>query len=238
MKKGQGFAKKITAKTLEIFRPLLQEKSDHGETTKLKNKNEDHIDTALADIESRFQGKSFTVSVPFTHSKTTKTTKKRPKGKIVSTLPYKKSLSEKRGEKAWEKIELPPSDVQRQKGHPIGGIRLTQANYRSQGKIIDQTTYFRKEVFVDQDWRIIKNTPFEEKAPIKFDVTILGDSYGTHTLDVLHKPSGEAGQGNYTTILTWKHLGDLIYKLNLVGRKFKLYKPIEGKKEPFFIEIS
>jgi hypothetical protein len=76
-----------------------------------------------------------------------------------------------------------------------------------------------------------------ETIEITFDVTIFGMSYGQHKLVVSHKPSGEAGQRNYTTMLHWGDLASAIKELNLVGKTFQLYAPPENQQEPFFIEI-
>ena len=54
---------------------------------------------------------------------------------------------------------------------------------------------------------------------------------------ISHKPSGEAGQHNYTTILHWGDLAETIRQLNLVGKTFKLYSPPEGQAEPFLVEV-
>jgi hypothetical protein len=71
-----------------------------------------------------------------------------------------------------------------------------------------------------------------------FHVQILGTDYGLHELSISHKPSGEAGQGNYTTMLHWKDLGEIVRDMNLIGKTFKLYAPPHGQTEPFFIEIT
>ena len=237
MKKGQGFSHRITLETLKKFLPILQGKREKIEDKKTKDEEKPR-DPALDEIESEFDGESFTTTIPFTPPKREPLSKKKHKPKKPSEKLPEKDLPEERGPIAWEKPELPPSDVQRQKGHPIGGVRLSQANYRHQGQLIDHTKYFRHKVFGEQNWEKFREKPLVERAIVKFDIIILGKSYGINSLIVLHKPSGEAGQRNYTTILTWRHLGRLMRDLNLIRRKFTLYKPREGTKEPFFIEIS
>jgi HKD family nuclease len=141
------------------------------------------------------------------------------------------------GRVIWEKIRLPASDVQRQAGNFTGGLRLTQARWLVDGNFIDQTTYFRNDIFGHLDWREWRTSPYSERVEVDFDVYLLGESYGIHQLTISHKPSGEAGQHNYTTILHWGELAETIHQLNLVGKTFKLYSPPEGQAEPFIIEV-
>jgi HKD family nuclease len=138
----------------------------------------------------------------------------------------------------WQKTNLPASDVQRQTGNVTGGLRLTQARWSVNDNPIDQTTYFRNEVFGNLVWREWRTTPYSERTEADFDINILGESYGIHQLMISHKPSGEAGQHNYTTILHWGELGDIIRELNLIGRTFSLYSPPSGEIEPFTIHIT
>jgi HKD family nuclease len=138
----------------------------------------------------------------------------------------------------WQKTNLPASDVQRQTGNVTGGLRLTQARWSVNDNPIDQTTYFRNEVFGNLVWREWRTSPYSERTEVDFDINILGESYGIHQLMISHKPSGEAGQHNYTTILHWGELGDIIRELNLIGRTFSLYSPPSGEIEPFTIHIT
>ncbi len=144
------------------------------------------------------------------------------------------------GKLVWEKSNLPASDVQRQIGNVTGGLRLTQAKWKDKmGAIIDQTTYFRNELFGHLNWEEWKKKRFSsEKAKTTFDVYILGESYGLFELEISHKPSGEAGQHNYTTMLHWGELSETVRELNLVSKTFRLYEPIEGQTEPFTVEIT
>lgn len=143
-----------------------------------------------------------------------------------------------RGTLLWQKSKLPASDVQRQSGNVTGGLRLTQAGWQVSGNPVDQTTYFRKDVFGHLVWSTWKTKPYSEKAETSFDVHLLGKSYGIHQLMISHKPSGEAGQHNYTTILHWGDLAETVRQLNLVGKTFRLYAPPNGQAEPFVIEVT
>lgn len=141
------------------------------------------------------------------------------------------------GETLWQKTKLPKSDVQRQKGNVTGGLRLTQAGWKVSGNPIDQTVYFRNELFRHLAWSVWKEKPYSERAEANFDVYLLGKSYGIHQLTISHKPSGEAGQHNYTTILHWGELAETIRQLNLTGKTLNLYAPSNSQVEPFVIEI-
>jgi HKD family nuclease len=141
------------------------------------------------------------------------------------------------GKLLWQKENLPASDVQRQKGNVTGGLRLVQAKWKVLDSFIDQTTYFRNEVFGSLTWSVWKEKPYSERAEADFDVYLLGKSYGIHQLVISHKPSGEAGQHNYTTILHWSGLAETIRELNLIGKTFNLYAPENSTKGIFTIEI-
>ncbi len=143
----------------------------------------------------------------------------------------------RRGPIVWKK-RLAPSDVQSQTGHPTGVVRLTQAKWRVGNKLIDWTTYFRKNLFGGFNWRTAKQKPFVEETEIKFDISILGVNIGVQTLKISDKPSGQAGQSNYTSSLHWGSLGYSIRKAKLTGRTLRLYGPPAASTEPFFIEIS
>lgn len=147
-------------------------------------------------------------------------------------------LQSEPGNLVWQKTNLPASDVQRQPGNVTGGLRLTQARWSVADRLINQTTYFRNDVFGKLTWREWKSQPFSERTEADFDVYILGQSYGLHQLAISHKPSGEAGQNNYTTILHWGELGATIRMLNLTGKTLSLYSPPKGDIEPFTIQIT
>ncbi len=152
--------------------------------------------------------------------------------------PNESSLQNSAGDLVWQKISLPASDVQRQLGNVTGGLRLTQARWSVNDNPIDQTVYFRNDVFGNLTWREWRASPYSERTEADFDIYILGVSYGIHQLMISHKPSGEAGQHNYTTILHWGELGDIIRELDLVRKTFSLYAPPAGEIEPFTIYIT
>jgi len=149
-------------------------------------------------------------------------------------------ISVGRGELIWRKKNLPASDVQyplRENTNPTGCLRLVQAGWKVNGEGIDQTKYFRYVVFRDLEWWVKRGPPKEELTKVLFDVSILGEHKGQFELEIRHKPSGEAGQRNYTTSLSWGPLGQVIESTDLRGRTLSLYAPEKGK-EPFVLEIT
>jgi HKD family nuclease len=171
---------------------------------------------------------------PSLKKSTAKTTTSKTLAKIK---PVRVSAMPVLGELLWQKTKLPASDVQRQSGNVTGGLRLTQASWTVSGNPIDQTSYFRNNVFGNLAWSVWKESPYSEKTEAVFDIYLLGKSYGIHQLTISHKPSGEAKQHNYTTILHWGDLAEIIRKLNLVGKTLSLYAPRSQQAEPFVIEV-
>lgn len=157
--------------------------------------------------------------------------------KVVTTTPDQ-DVWKYKGRLLWRK-RLPATDVLYEKGgtNPTGCLRLTQAHWKVGGKTIDQTTYFRHDLFENFSWEEVRTSPFVEAIRVLFNVKILGEDKGQHRLEIRHKPSGEADQGNYTTSLSWGELGILIRDSNLRGKDFYLYAPSEGQREPFYIEF-
>jgi hypothetical protein len=140
----------------------------------------------------------------------------------------------------WRKPKFSASDAQKQLGNPVGGVRLVQAKWEWEGVRVNQTTFFRQVVFGDLDWTVGIHPPKkQEVAVFRATVKILGQDYGVHELSVSHKPSGEAGQHNYTTMLHWKTLMETVRKLNLVGKTLEFYAPAGvDPTNTYHIEIS
>jgi len=140
-----------------------------------------------------------------------------------------------RGALLWEKV-LTPSDILQAKAgtNPTGSLRLSQARRRD----IDQTTYFRQDIFGSFRWVSVRARNPTEATTVLFNVKILGVDKGNVSLEIRHKPSLEAGQGNFTTSISWGTLSNDIRAQNLTGRTLHLYAPQQGTNEPFFIEID
>lgn len=227
---GQGFARRVTLDNLSMFAPYLRSPANR-KTASANRKSS----TPLATHPSPFSGQSIRTPTA---------------GRVVRSIEFVSTASESsqveienfseadKGWLLWEKKNLPPSDVQRQAGNVTGGIRLTQARFEVNGQRINQTTYFRHDVFGHLNWTTGIYPPKKrEVVQVIVWVNLLGQDYGIQPLIVSHKPSGEAGQKNYTTLLHWGTLATTIQSLNLVGCTFRLYAPADGEAEPFFIEI-
>jgi hypothetical protein len=237
MRHGQGFAKLVTLETLESFSPLLQRAGRGGGAGRGgQQRGQGTPNPELDAAEALFDGTSIRVPRPRTYYRPGRLPG-RGEGEPAQPVTLELAFTDNRGPLVWRKPNLPASDVQRQKGNPTYGLRLTQARFMVEGAKIDQTTYFRNTLFGGFHWTVIRQVPFKDSTRVRFDITILGQPYGIRQLEISNKPSGEAGQSNYTSILHWGELSTQIRDLNLVGRTFNLYAPEEGTTEPFFIEI-
>ncbi|MCP5536147.1 MAG: phospholipase D family protein [Akkermansiaceae bacterium] len=122
----------------------------------------------------------------------------------------------------------------------VGGVRLTQARFENpQGTRIDWTRYFR-QMFADYPWeREFGHTQQEkEHAFVPMRIIIRGQDYGIRNFEISHKPSGEAGQANYTTILRWgQEFTPIVVRENLAGAVFSLYETADDDVE-FAIDIT
>jgi HKD family nuclease len=107
----------------------------------------------------------------------------------------------------WKKVLSASDALQVNEGTAhVGGVRLTQARFENPpGDRIDQTSYFR-QLFADYHWEAETGRhrgTDQEHAFVPMRIIIRGVDYGIRNFEISHKPSGEAGQNNYTTILRW-----------------------------------
>jgi hypothetical protein len=134
----------------------------------------------------------------------------------------------------WQKT-MTKTDAQRQKGNPTGDLRLTRAKYKINGKDIDQTEYFRDQVFGNLEWSCINQDTGKEVCESNFEIFFDNEKYGERILQISHKPLGEAGQSNYTTGIRWgpwlSHL--LIHEIDCTGKVVSLFSD-----NNYIIEIS
>jgi len=222
----------------EIERERVQEdktptQKDKGETNKL-----DGLKSLFPTIELQRIPEDFKPVIPIKKEK--KEAEKVLPLVIVEPKPAPKADPWAiKGKLLWKKSNLPASDVQHVKAGtaPTGGLRLTQSDWKVNGVIIDQTRYFRKDLFGKFAWKQVKAQPYVEIAEVKCYVKILGIDKGLHRFTLRHKPSGEAGQGNYTTLLSWGQFVTEITQVDLRGKNLYLYAPPAGQDEPFYIEI-
>jgi hypothetical protein len=121
----------------------------------------------------------------------------------------------------------------------VGGVRLTQARFENPlGHRIDQTTYFR-QLFADYLWEAEPNRyQDQEHTFVPMRIFIRGKDFGILNFEISHKPSGEAGQDNYTTILRWgREFNPTVIRENLTNTIFSLYEIPEDDAE-FMIDIT
>lgn len=104
--------------------------------------------------------------------------------------------------------------------------------------MIDQTTYFRN-LFNDFDWESEpRGHDDQEHTFVPMRIIIRGHDYGIRNFEISHKPSGEAGQANYTTILRWgRNFTNIIEQATIANTIFSLYQTPDTDA-PFFIEIE
>ncbi len=130
----------------------------------------------------------------------------------------------------WSKSNLPVGDLQLlEDSHASGVLRLTQADYR-----IDQTTYFRDQVFTELTWYPIDG---KEMANASFRIITENIDHGIFNLAISHKPSWESNQNNYTTGLHWGNAVRIVQNPALVGKKLSLYKATNQAYD-FLIKID
>lgn len=144
------------------------------------------------------------------------------------------------GALVWRKV-LPASDaLQVGEGtHHVGGVRLTQAGFESpDGSVIDQTTYFRR-LFANHPWEPERGgRRGQEHAFVPMHVVIKTTDYGVRNFEISHKPSGEAGQANYTTILRWgRTFTSVVLSEELTGHVLSLYE-VESDEAAFLMRIE
>jgi hypothetical protein len=141
------------------------------------------------------------------------------------------------GHLVWAKPNLPRSDLQfpGANGNATGVLRLTQAKFTVGGSVIDQTTYFRNNVFGKLKW--ITTTSGKETSVCKVALVIAGVLVGTYDLPLSHNSAWESGQGNYTTAIHWDAATPQIRDIALKGRTLSLFAP-SGKGAPYVIEID
>ncbi len=123
--------------------------------------------------------------------------------------------------------------------HHVGGVRLVQARFENPpGQRIDQTTYFRN-LFRDFQWEHEGGGHRDqEHAFVPMRVFIRGRDCGIRNFELSHKPSGEAGQANYTTILRWgREFTPTIVREDVTDTVLSLYETPDADA-PFLLELA
>jgi hypothetical protein len=253
---GSGFARRVTGENLNEFKPLLRQPGefsgeDGDEDAPTTNLASTLADPELARAEALFQGTPVQLRLPVSwvdeslslpetlfSNRRSKAARSGTAGGGTQTPPFAGPAAPvARGPLLWQKV-LTRTDAQHQAGNITGDLRLTRAEFRVAGKLIKQATYFRRSVFANGTWTDARAEPRVETADFDFEITIRGQHYGAHRLTVSHKPSGEAGQGNYTTGIRWGALSPLLRQVDVSGATLSLYGPPTGTTAPFFIDID
>ena len=138
----------------------------------------------------------------------------------------------------WQK-RLPSTDALQvaEGSHHVGGVRLTQARFENpRGQRINQTVYFRN-LFGEFPWAVEQGRPGQEHAFVPMRIFIRERDYGVRNFEISHKPTGEAGQANYTTILRWgREFTPIILRERITNTLLSLYET-PNAEAPFLIEI-
>lgn len=129
--------------------------------------------------------------------------------------------------KVWEKANLPKSDAQQPSygSNATCNLRLSQAGYKKNGNKIDQTKYFRDEVFDKCDWEKTQNG---EVTSIDCELVIDGKNEGDYKLKVTHELHRESNQDNVTTILHWEDAIPALTKQDITGKTLELVDKEDG----------
>lgn len=127
----------------------------------------------------------------------------------------------------WKKNKLSQSDAQMvPTGTAItGNLKLSQAKFKINNDLIDQTTYFRNNVFRHLTWIKTKpNNDTYEEAICNFRIIINSIIIGTYPLKLSHDPIRIAGQGNTPTWLHWGNsLIQILQQHNVASKSLILY---------------
>lgn len=125
---------------------------------------------------------------------------------------------------SWSK-RLTRSDCAR----PNPGSNTTNAlRFTKFGHDIDQSTWFRQELFSDAAWSPDTVREGRERAIVRFDVVINGIARGTHELEIKYDRQRESGQRNFTTDLKWGSLTPALREVDLVGHFIYIDKHADG----------
>lgn len=213
-----------------VRRKLYSKKNSAGGTITTSNANSVTVPKrATAKIPSAFPIKARTVAVgPRTNQATTTSSPISALPTVV--IPSSAAVIIPAKILIWQKLSLSQSDARQvtpgSKTKITGNLKLTQAGFRINSVLIDQKIYFRNQIFNQLGWGHPRsNDNSYEEVYCSFDITIFGNSIGTHNLKLSHKPSRISGQGN---VPTWLHWGNTVrpylQQYNVTGKTLSLYK--------------
>lgn len=127
----------------------------------------------------------------------------------------------------WSK-QIRSSDAQRRAtGHQSGALALTQGDYRHQ---IDQTTYFRHEMFGGEAWDV-EQAPRRkpvEAAYVPMRVSIDGTDHGQLEFRISHAPHRESSTNSPTTYIHLEPLQAVFAQTNMEGKQVEIERFADG----------
>lgn len=127
----------------------------------------------------------------------------------------------------WGK-RLPASDAQRKAtGNQSGAIALTQGDYVRQ---IDQTTYFRNELFGTAVWQpdTANTGQPKEVATVPMHVTVDLMYHGVMDFRISNASNRESGQNNYTAQLHLEPISSLFRRTDMTGKHLEIEHHVDG----------
>lgn len=221
--------------TSSLIEDLVKLEKVPKEIDRTQQHNLKRINQEVKELAERLFPKRTTSKPPLAFIRKSARKKSRISQEIVILSETREDFE---GNLVWQRRKLPASSVQKSKmgTNPTGGLRLVQDDFEVEGKKIDQTTYFRNALFGVYDWTIIKQNPLVEVTKVPVKIYIFDEDFGAHLLEIRHKPSGEASQGNYTTSVSWGEMGEIVREKDLEGRRLSLYQTSE--KDLFCIVID
>lgn len=128
-----------------------------------------------------------------------------------------------RGPLLWRKNSLSRSDAQLPHGrsNPTGNLKLSQGGFKVAGRLIDQKTYFRANIFASLPWI----GPVPETAPLPVRLTIRGLFVGAYVLHLSYDRARVAGQGNTPTWLHWGNATPVLTAHKVDSLSLEIYGP-------------
>lgn len=130
----------------------------------------------------------------------------------------------------WSK-KLSASDAQRKRsGNQSGAVALTQGDYVRR---IDQTTYFRQELFGVETWEMDTSTTGQPKevAHVPMRAVVDGVDHGMLIFRVSNASNRESGQHNYTAQLHLEPLSPLFRQTDMTGKSLEMERFEDGEYE-------
>jgi hypothetical protein len=127
----------------------------------------------------------------------------------------------------WSKTDIPKADAQRRAGNQSGALALTQGDYRYQ---IDQTTYFRDEMFGNETWKV-EQTPGRkpvDAAYVPMRVNVDGVDHGELEFRISHAPHRESSTNSPTTYIHLEPLLPLFAQTDMTHKKVDVERFEDG----------